>query len=246
MHPTGSESFAFLLFQRGVRKNLAINPADATPENKTEGLTRSPMLSGLRHCGRLKLPFLPPSLIQECVSYPAVDQPTWSSIRLLGFTLSSRGLRHAFSGGFCKQSYNTRTSPSSRSLTLLPAGLAVRNVKTDGTLAKQVRESSTMTKATLEHRTDFFQASKQVNQDHVLIVLNYSLPDFVPRIWEQSECLLILLLLGYCWGTSLGQDSIKSNTWTTPITLVSKWDAFKKDIRSSVYPGNSGALVNTQ
>jgi hypothetical protein len=203
-------------------KNLAINLADATSENEREELTRSPMLSGLRHCGRLKLPSLPPSLKQEWVSCLAVDQPTWSSIRLLRNTIFRRGLSHAFSGGFCEQSYTTSTSPSSRSLTLIPAGLAVRNVVTEGTSAKQVRESSIMTKATLEHRTDFFQASKQVNQDHVLVVLNYSLPDFVPCIWEQSECLLILLFLGYCWGTSLGQDSIRLSTWTTPITLVSK------------------------
>jgi hypothetical protein len=205
VHPIGSERFECLLCQRG--EELAINPADATSENDREELTRSPMLSGLRHCGRLKLPSLPPSLIQECVSCLAVDQPTWSSRRLLRSTIFRRGLRHAFSGGFCEQSYTTSTSPSSRSSTLLPAGLAVRNVMTEGTSAKQVQESSTMTKATLEHRTDFFQASKQVNQDHILIVLNYSLPDFVPRIWEQSECLLNLLLLGYF--SRIGFDQIK-------------------------------------
>ncbi|GAQ89409.1 thiamin pyrophosphokinase [Klebsormidium nitens] len=44
-----------------------------------------------------------------------------------------------------------------------------------------------MTKPTLEHRSDFFKATKQVNQDHVLIVLNYSLPSFVPLLWEQSR-----------------------------------------------------------
>eukprot|EP00243_Klebsormidium_subtile_P003962 TRINITY_DN1767_c0_g1_i1.p1 TRINITY_DN1767_c0_g1~~TRINITY_DN1767_c0_g1_i1.p1 ORF type:complete len:358 (+),score=-18.54 TRINITY_DN1767_c0_g1_i1:183-1256(+) len=139
------------------------------------------MLSSLRHCGRLRV--LPLALENSSLTVPERPHAPGKAI----ISLLRRGLR--YTSAHSKTLSSNKWISHHPRLQVISSGNESSAVATEGksALCTQVRHMSAMTKPTLEHRSDFFKATKQVNEDHVLIVLNYSLPSFVPLLWEQSR-----------------------------------------------------------